>query len=232
MKRSVLVLAACAAALPALAQLNGSPGFFGGYADGASSLPTGKNTFGPALRMVYDDFTFYVPGKIVGFEMVGRDNTGSPVAMYYEVRTGMSEGNGGALLFSGTTPSAAAGDLPLNGAFGAPPPGTGNYRWYDAGPTTPISLDAGTYWIGLAPLQGFGSFDVASTEGLLSVGGPINNGNAFYFDSSNAGATFVSQGATDYALRVATEASVVPEPGTLALLILGGATLCLRARPR
>jgi hypothetical protein len=232
MKRTFLLLLASAAVVSSQAQFHGSPGFFGGYADGLTSVPTGRNTLGPQLRIAYDDFTFQLPGNIVGFEMIGRDNTGAPVAMYYEIRSGMSPGNGGTLLFSGTSPSAAAGDLPLDGSLGTPPPGTGNYRWYDAGPTTPIHLEPGNYWIGLAPLQQFGSFDVASTQGLLAVGEPTDNGNAFYFDSSDPGAVYVSQGSTDFGLRVVTEASVVPEPGTLSLLTIGGAgwLICRRRR--
>jgi hypothetical protein len=222
-KRFVALASISLLALTAQAQFHGSPGFFGGYADGLTSLPTGRNTLGPQLRMVYDDFSFFVPGSITGFEIIGRDNTGSPVGMYYEIRSGVSEGNGGTLLFSGFTPSAAAGDLPLSGSFGTPPPGTGNYRWYDAGPSTPIQLEPGTYWIGLAPHQGFGSFDVASTQGLLGEGLPVNNGNAFYYDSSDSAKNFVSQGANDFGLRVVTTAAVVPEPRTAGLLLLGAA---------
>lgn len=231
MKKCLLLGAVCAAAGGSVhAQLFGSPGFFGGVADGVTSRPTGKNTFGPALRIVYDDFTFTLPGNINGFEMIGRDNTGAPVAMYYEIRTGMSEGNGGTLLFSGTTPSAAAGDLPLDGALGTPPPGTGAYRWYDAGPSPSIHLEPGTYWIGLAPLQQFGSFDVASTQGLLGVGLPINNGNAFYFDSSDPAANYVSLGDLDFGLRVATDAAVVPEPAGVAWFSLAAVGFCLGRR--
>jgi hypothetical protein len=126
--------------------------FFGGYADGVTSLPTGRNSpIGPALRMVYDDFTFDIAGDIISFEMIGLNNTGLPVAMYYEIRSGVSAGNGGTLLFSGTTPSAVQGALPLDGSFGTPPTGTGQYGWYDAGlPVgSPIHLDPGTYWVGL-----------------------------------------------------------------------------------
>lgn len=212
------------------AQFHGSPGFFGGYADGVTSVATGNNALGTTLRIAYDDFTFAIPGTIVGFEMVGRDNTIAPVGMYYEIRSGMDAGDGGTLLFSGTTLTASAGDLPIGGDFGTPPPGTGNYRWYDSGPSSPIALDPGTYWIGLAPVQQFGSFDLASTQGLQSVGGPINDGHAFYFDSSNAAVGYVSQGQTDFALRVVTEASVVPEPSSWGLLGVGGMLMAYSGR--
>lgn len=228
LNRAVLLGIAFAASASCRAQLHASPGFFGGYADGITSLPTGRNSIGPALRMVYDDFTFLLPGTITGFEIIGRNYTGNPVGMYYEIRTGVSEGNGGTLLFSGLSFSAAAGYLPLDGSLGTPPPPTGapggDYMWYDSGPSAPINLNPGTYWIGLAPFQGFGSFDIASTQGLLSTGLPINNGNAFYYDSSNSSMNFVSQGSHDFGLRVATTASVIPEPRQTGAL-LGAAAL-------
>src|ERR1044071_2812882 len=105
--------------------------FFGGYADGVTSVPTGKNTIGPALRIVYDDFTFDLPGNIISFEMIGLDFTGSPVGTHYEIRTGMSAGNGGTLLFSGDQLGATAGYLPLDGSYGTPPSGStgAGYGW-------------------------------------------------------------------------------------------------------
>lgn len=198
--------------------------FFGGYADGITSVPTGyNNPIGPALRIVYDDFTFDVAGNITQFEMIGLNNTGSPVGMYYEIRTGMSAGNPGTLLFSGLNLSATAGALPLDGSAGTPPAGSGQYIWYDSGPTNfpSLHLEAGTYWIGMAPVEQFGSLDVTSTTGLGSIGHPINNGNAFYYDSSNPSLYYVSMGANDFGLRIFTDANTsVPEPGTAMLVSL------------
>lgn len=205
-----------------LLQASAQAQFFGGYADGVTILPTGKNSpIGPALRMVYDDFTFGIAGDINGFGIVGRNNTGSPVAISWEIRTGMSAGNAGTLVSSGNSPSAVFSPLPENGAFGTPQAGAGQYGLYEGGPLTNIHLDAGTYWIGLAPLEQFGSFDVTSTAGLGSVGYPINNGNAFYYDSSNPSANYISMGANDFSLMIYTLANTtVPEPGALTVLAL------------
>lgn len=215
MKKSLLIVIAWGVVQTAHAQ------FFGGYGDGLSSLATGKNVIGPALRIVYDDFTFDLAGDITSFDLVGLNNTGSPVAMYYEIRTGMSPGNGGTLLFSGTTSGATISPLPTDGSFGTPPSGSGQYVRYTGGfpGGSPLHLGAGTYWIGLAPLQSFGSLDVASTQGFLSIGHPINNGNAFYYDSSNAALNFVSMGDTDFALQIDTiNGTSVPEPGIMSLV--------------
>ena len=207
--------------------------FFGGYADGLTSVPTGKNVIGPALRMVYDDFTFSLPGDIESFSILGRDNTGSSVAIYYEIRTGMSPGNGGSLLFSGFSTGATLVPRPTDGSFGTPPPGTGLYSEFIGGfpGGTFLHLDAGSYWIGLAPLESFGSFDAASTQGAGGIGGPLNNGNAFYYDSSNPSANFVSMGDHDFALRISTTSSTVPEPGSVSLLGLAS-MIWLRSRRR
>jgi hypothetical protein len=193
--------------------------FFGGYADGVTSVPTGRNTIGPASRMVYDDFTFFLPGDIDSFSLLGRDNTGSPVAIAYEIRTGVSPGNGGTLLFSGFSTGATTVPRPTDGSFGTPPPGSGQYVEYIGGfpGGTVLHLNAGTYWIGLAPLEGFGSFDVATTQGAGGIGGPLNNGNAFYYDSSNPSANFVPMNDYDFAMRIFTTSSTIPEPGSLSL---------------
>jgi hypothetical protein len=215
MKRLLFYLAGLALVANAHAQ------FFGGYGDGVTSLPTGDNTIGTPLRIIYDDFTFDIAGDIMGFDLVGLDNTGSPVRMYYEIRTGMSPGNAGTLVASGTTTGATISALPTNGSFGTPPPGSGTYARYEGGfpGGSELHLAAGTYWIGLAPLESFGYFAVASTQGFGSIGHPIDNGNAFYYDSSNPSLNFVSMGATDFAVQVDTLANTsVPEPATSALL--------------
>src|ERR1041384_8034605 len=203
--------------------------FFGGYADGVTLVPTGYNSpIGPPLRVVYDDFTFDLAGDIGAFGMVGRNNTGSPVAIYYEIRTGMSAGNGGTLLTNGFSTGATTSPLPEDGSFGTPPPGPGQYYLYEGGfpGGTFIHLNPGTYWIGLAPLEQFGSFDVTSTSGSGSIGHPIDNGNAFYFSNdASAPANFVSMGANDFGLEIYTAAPTnIPEPNTatmVGLTILG-----------
>jgi hypothetical protein len=216
-----------------LAFISSTPAqFFGGYADGVTSVPTGKNTFGPALRMVYDDFTFDLPGNIVQFQMVGRNNTIGAVGMQWEIRAGVSAGNGGTLLVSGFALSGTFSPLPLDGSFGTPPAGPGQYGYFDSAPSIPIPLTPGTYWIGLAPIEQGGSWDVTSSQGLGGIGHPLNNGNAYYYDSSNPGANFVSMGADDFGLRIFTDVPtvVVPEPGSLALLGLAILGFLLRAR--
>lgn len=204
--------------------------FFGGYPDGVSSVPTHYNNINNTLKMVYDDFTFDLPGDIFQFQMYGRNNTGSPVGMYVEIRSGMSEGDGGTLVYSGINFFALFGALPGDGSMGVPPPGSGEFDWFYSSTAYPgIHLEAGTYWLGLAAFEGFGSFDVGTTQGLGSIGHPINDGNAFYYDNSNPSANFVSMGDLDFSLYLNTyqntivnePTSTVPEPNSLLWLSVG-----------
>lgn len=188
--------------------------FFGGYADGETSVPTHYNTIGGLVKkMVYDDFRFDLAGDIVGFEMIGNNFTGSPVGMYYEIRTDMNDGDGGTLLYSGYNLSAVMGFLPVGSAFGTPPAGpTGyGYGWYDSGPASTIHLDPGTYWIGMAAFEGFGSFNVTSTHGLNGVGHPLDDGDAWYYDSTAPDPQFVSMGDLDFGLRIFTAQNTITE---------------------
>lgn len=212
MRYSLLAVIVCLAA-------HGQAQWFGGYADGVGSLATGVNTFGPAHRMVYDNFTFDLPGNIIQFRMIGLNNTIGPVGMRWEIRTGVSAGNGGNLVVSGYALTGTSGDLPGVG-YGTPPPGPGRYQYFDSGPSVPIALGAGSYWLGLAPIQQGGSWDVTTTQGLGSIGHPINDGNAFYYDSSNPSLNFVSMGSLDYGLQIFTDGNTnlpVPEPATAVL---------------
>lgn len=206
--------------------------FFGGYADGVTSVMTGINTFGPSFRMVYDDFTFDLPGNIIQLQMVGRNNTIAPVGMQWEIRTGVSAGNGGTLLVSGFALNGTFSPLPLDGSFGTPPAGTGQYGYFDSGPSVPIHLEPGTYWIGLAPIQQGGSWDVTSSQGLGAIGHPINNGNAFYYNSADPLADFVSMGANDFGLRIFTDVPTIEVPEPTAFALFGLAVLVFCGRPR
>ena len=221
MKRTLICLSIFATLSTAHAQ------FFGGYADGVTSFPT--FTRNGSTQIVYDDFTFDVAGDIDSFALIGMSNLdlGSTAAIYYEIRSGVSSGNGGVLLFSGFFPGVVFSALPTDGSFGTPPAGaTGTYGVLSAGvgAASAIHLAAGTYWIGLAPLASFGTFDVTSTQGLGGYGHPLNNGNGF--DTN-----FASTGTNDWGLRIGTLASTVPEPSTVSLLGLAGlAVLCRRFR--
>lgn len=224
--------------------------FFGGYANGGSGIRVQKGTSGfPPLQIVYDDFTFDVAGDITRLGMVGADYTSLAYGLYWEIRTGVSIeaggtpwpyglGNttGGTLLFSGTLSWPTITPLALDGSAGTPPRLSDYFHPYSlvqgVFPTgSPLHLEAGTYWIGMATVASSGWFNLATTSGQGAVGHPIDNGNAFYYDMFYGGA-FISMDTQDFGYRIDTIASTVPEPDILTLLTVAVAGFFIQRRSR
>jgi hypothetical protein len=136
-----------------------------------------------------------------------------------------------------TTPAAAGGNLTGNAGSQTVAPGavtitTGVYTPNGANPAlisipVNISLAAGTYWIGVMPVMDFG------TSGQLGVAGStLGNLNAM---QANPGAGFgfgttqsinAAAGGENLAYRI----TMVPAPGSVALLALGGLAAARRRR--
>ena len=175
---------------------------------------------------VYDDFNVTAP---LGWNVtaVFSDNL---ITMYtvitgadWEIRTGISEGNGGTLIASGTTNS------PL-----VTPTGRGleltEYMVEVPGLNVflPMLPSGQHYWLNVTPVgNGFGRFFNSDTSGTHCVGTPCgNNGNAF-FDSNFFGANYQStaeQGQPgDFSMGVI--GTVVPEPPPWAMMALGAVVL-------
>jgi hypothetical protein len=175
--------------------------------------------------MVYDDFTLSTVGWNVqevwaNQALVLLD----PPEAYWEIRSGVSNGDGGTLVASGTSASSftATGGSPL---LGYP-----EYRVDISG--LDVTLVApGTYWLGIAPVDDSGALYYDEVTSGLNAIVPADNGNSF-FDSFGFGYTFVAAGdssfplgpgAWDFSMGVAGELGgvVIPEPATLSLLGLG-----------
>ena len=139
----------------------------------------------------------------------------NPGQAYWEIRTGVSNGNGGTLLFSGTgtdivTPTGRSG--------------FGFTEFQNLVTGLNINLGAGTYWmtvVPLAPGQGGRSFN-SNTFGLNSVG--QDNQNDEFFNSSFFGANY--ENANDFGsfplfsdgIIGTNGGGQVPEPASLLLL--------------
>ncbi len=186
------------------------------------------STDSPAVvGIVYDDFNvtstygwnvngasgnFYYTTDVVG------------TTANWEIRSGVSEGNGGTLVASGT---AAVTLTPL-----------GPYKIYNVEHVSitglNVNLSPGTYWLGFQPITTAGYGYVGSTSGANAVGTPPgNDANAFHtradLDLYFAETTTLENAGHDYSLGVSGTVAV-PEPAHWILLPLGGLALLLWRR--
>ncbi len=199
--------------------------FYGGDFDGRDGLAAQVN--GPAISnaVVFDNFTLSgtttISGVFGNFLDGGTQRGGG---LYWEIRTGVSAGNGGTLVaggFSSSASSVATG----NSGFGL------NEYHYEAGVSS-FSLGAGTYWLGVAVDGGDGNIYNSTTSGTNGVGGPLADGNS-YFNSTTFGANF--QAASDFVgapadFSMGLRGSSVPEPASMAALGLGALAMLRRRR--
>lgn len=148
-------------------------------------------------------------------------SSNTPTSGYWEIRSGISEGNGGTLIASGTDPNIT------NDPTGRSRAG---YTEYHNQVATNVNLAAGQYWFAVVPTcpDCAGRTFNSNTFGLNAVGQSdldLEYANSAYFgwnftnaDNTNPPYTFPSFSNGVYV-------SGVPEPGSLMLLgtgILGG----------
>lgn len=208
--------------------------FYGGDFDANDAVITELMDNSETYARVFDDFTVseatavqQIYGNFVGeyLEDGGTDH------MYYEIRQGVQDGDGGVLLYSGLLDTIAqyVGEVPTSAIT--------NYDQYyrvsaNVGPD--VILAPGTYFLGLSvsPLT-----YLMTTSHENASGGFIDN-DLSYFDSVNYNRPPFqdldetgNQGATDLSMGMTGRPAPVPEPATLAALGLGAAAL-LRRRKR
>lgn len=172
---------------------------------------------------VYDDFVVPAGGWTVNSVWTNNLFT-SGVTVYgatYEIRSGVSAGDGGTVVASGTTDSFA-----LTGTGR----GTGGYTEYQlliSGLN--ISLNPGTYWLSVTPTIALADEYVytSATSGLNAVGQPAgDNGNSYFYAYAHAANGQVTSNVnfreenTDFSMGV-TGTSTVPIPSTMLLLGTG-----------
>jgi hypothetical protein len=244
----ILGIGAVAAALLAGTNAHADLLYYGGDFDPANAnaqvLGNGYNVSLGTDGAVYDNFT--VSGaswnvtSLFSNDFIATAVTGITTA-HWEIRTGMSAGNGGTLLFGGdTTPTITptGRKLPI-------------YKYPEYTVAVPVSftLAAGTYWLEVAPYYRdpdnlVSSFE-GNTFGLNSVGNHATPDDDFW-NSYNESADFWDGKAVCDAFSLpsscfdsfsdgvigtlAGASAAVPEPSSLALL--GAALACVGASRR
>jgi hypothetical protein len=215
MKSAILAIVGLAAAASAQTI------FYGGDPDLVNGLSAEFNTV-ISDAYTFDDFDH--PGGTIASIFGNYFADITPSGFEWEIRQGMSVGNGGALMASGST----------DGSWTWAPNGFNNFGFLGytmVADITDVSLPAGTYHLALSPRgQGFGRSFVQTTSGANSIGSPIGNGNSF-FHSSFFGVNYGRvQDQLGFDADFSYGVNLIPAPASLALLGLGGLAATRRRR--
>ncbi len=165
----------------------------------------GGSPYGAA---VYQNFNF-AGGTITGLATNNLSQL-NPSTAYWEIRSGVSEGNGGTLIASGT--GATSNQATGRSAFGY-------IEYTNFVGDLNVNLSSGTYWMAVVPNDpgtAGRSFE-SSTDGTNSLGSQTND--LQFFNSQFFGANFtntLNEGQGDPAFSSAAYAT--PEPSSLIML--------------
>ncbi|HWY77024.1 MAG TPA: PEP-CTERM sorting domain-containing protein [Verrucomicrobiae bacterium] len=220
----VLNTSVCAQAPPGSLWYNGDWNLVNGLANERNTVVS--------QAAVYDDFNVTAP---LGWEVtaVFSDNALNTVvtAADWEIRTGISEGNAGTLVASGTTNSPV---VTLTGRGGI---GFLEYMVEVTGLNIflPMLPSGQHYWLNVTPADNGGgrSFN-STTSGAHCVGTPCGNDQNAFFNSTFFGTYFTSTAneSQPYDYSNGVIGTVVPEPATVALLTCGLGALLIALRRR
>jgi hypothetical protein len=228
------LLATAAFALNTTAIAQAPPGslWYNGDPNNISGLANERNT-AVTQAAVYDDFNVISPlgwhvTAVFSIDLFSPDM--AVTAADWEIRTGISEGNAGTLIASGTTNS----------------PVVTSYRGTQDEFMVEVTelnvflpmLPAGQhYWLNVTPVgDGTGRSFNLTTSGANCVGTPCGNDQNAFFNSTYFGYYFASTGNPNlgqpYDFSMGVIGTVVPEPATVALLTCGVGALLVAARRR
>jgi hypothetical protein len=176
--------------------------WYGGDFDDRNGAPNEISGLLPDAR-TYDDFTVTSPVVVNSVWSNNLWDSFSASQAAVEIRTGMSAGNGGTLVFSGTF-NATISDTGRSGF--------GMQEKQVRVNGLAVNLAIGTYHISVTPIgAGSGRSYVSSTDGVGGVGAPLGNGNSFVNSAALglnfASASYLGSGNWDFSIGVDTGAA-------------------------
>jgi len=135
--------------------------WYSGGSDGVNGLVSEGNPSSAFQTMIYDDFTVPVGGwtvqEVWANQAVLFGDENPPADVYWEIRSGMTDGSGGTLYASGTD----AGVFTATGGYNF-----GNLEYKVDVSGLNVALVPGTYWLGVAPVDdGSGVYWAETTSG-------------------------------------------------------------------
>jgi PEP-CTERM motif len=233
-RAALLALALAAAfALNTIATAQAPPGslWYNGDYNHINALWNERNTF-ITQAAVYDDFEVTSP---LGWHVTALFSENLFYGMTvtsadWEIRTGVSEGNAGTLVASGTTNSPLVTfTFHAQNEFMVEVTGLNVFL--------PILPQGHHYWLNVTPVgNGSGRSANSTTSGFNCVGTPCGNDDNAFWNSTFFGVFFDhtynhGDGQNNYSMGVI--GTVVPEPATVALLLcgMGALLIALRRRP-
>jgi hypothetical protein len=209
-------------ALNTIAIAQAPPGslWYNGDWNGVNGLANERNTV-VTQAAVYDDFNVTAP---LGWNVTAlfSDNLENTVvtAADWEIRAGVSEGNAGTLIASGTTNSPLVTNTGRGGL------GFQEYMVEVTGLNVflPMLPSGQHYWLNVTPVgNGGGRSFNSTTSGANCIGTPCGNDMNAFFNSTYFGAYFTSTAneSLPYDFSNGVIGTVVPEPITWAMMALG-----------
>ena len=171
--------------------------WYGGDFDGRNGAPNEVNGLLSEAK-TYDDFTLTNPALVTGVWSNNLFDSFTASTAEVEIRTGVSAGNGGTVVFSGTF--AATVSVTGRSGFGM------TERQVKVTGLS-VNLAPGTYHLSVTPVGGgSGRSFVSSTSGANGVGAPLGNGNSFV-DSGDlafnfANANYLGTGNWDFSMGI------------------------------
>jgi hypothetical protein len=163
--------------------------WYNGDFNGVNALPNEQNT-AVEQSSVYDDFIVPSPGWHVTSVFSDNLQSTTVTGANWEIRSGVSEGNGGTVVASGMTTTPVVTRT-----------GRGTFNFFEFMiEVTGLSVDLapGTYWLNVTPIgNGTGLSYNSDTSGTNCVGLPCGNDDNAFIDSTTFGFVFHNTSSVD-----------------------------------